>query len=219
MGPALAGLVILAIGDSQMMNMMNNLHNQLESNGAVVHTYAMCGATAADWIYRSTITSCGRGERHDKSPAIIEANKAVPTYSISELIEKNHPNLIVVELGDTMAGYGSAQIERQWVLDQVHALTGKIAGANIACDWVGPVWGQQEPPYQKSDARVAEISQLLSQQVSPCKYIDSTAFARPGEWPTKDGTHLQPDGYRKWSADIADAIVRLRTTQASLSTR
>jgi hypothetical protein len=45
---ALAGLVILVIGDSHMMNMMNNLHNQLGSEGAMVHTYAMCGVAAAD---------------------------------------------------------------------------------------------------------------------------------------------------------------------------
>ena len=35
-------------------------------------------------------------------------------------------------------------------------------------------------------------------------------FARPGEWPTKDGSHLMPDGYRKWSQDIVNAIERLK---------
>jgi len=218
MSGALAGLVILAIGDSQMMNMMTTLHNSLESAGAVVHTYAMCGATAADWIYKSTVASCGRGERHDKGPVLLENQKTEPTYVLSDLIAQNHPNLILVELGDTMAGYGLAQIERQWVVEQVRALTGRITASNIACDWIGPMWGQLQPPYQKSDARVREISQLLSQIVSPCRYIDSTAFARPGEWPTRDGTHLQPDGYRHWAVDITDAVVRLRP-QAALSSR
>jgi hypothetical protein len=218
MNAALAGLVILVIGDSQMMNMMTNLHNGLENAGAVVHTYAMCGATAADWLYTSAVTSCGRSERHDKSAAIVENQRSMPTYVLSNLIERHHPNLIVVELGDTMAGYGLAQIERTWVLDQVHALTGKIAASNIACDWVGPTWGQNEPPYQKADVRVREMSQLLAQSVAPCRYIDSTVFARPGEWPTKDGTHLQPDGYRRWATDITDAIVRLKG-QATLSAR
>jgi hypothetical protein len=209
MSMALAGLVILVIGDSQMMNMMSNLHNRLEDDGAAVHSYAMCGATAADYLYPSTITSCGRSERHERAAAVNQDQKAMPTYSLPQLIAQYHPNLVVVELGDSMAGYGLSQMERSWVVDQVHALTGRIAAANVACDWVGPVWGQDEAPYKKSDARVKEMSQLLAESVAPCRYIDSTVFVRPGEWQTRDGTHLFPDGYRKYATDIADAIVRL----------
>jgi hypothetical protein len=210
MNSALAGLVILVIGDSQMMNMINNLHNQLGNAGAAVHTYAMCGATPGDWVYRSTVSSCGRAEHHEKNPVITENKPQLPTYVLNDLIEKHHPNLIVVEMGDTVAGYGMPQINRPWLIEQVRTLTGKIAASRISCNWVGPMWGQNEPPYNKSDARVKEVSQLLSESVTPCRYIDSTAFARPGELPTRDGTHLQPDGYRKWSTAITDAIVRLR---------
>jgi hypothetical protein len=206
MNGALAGLVILAIGDSQMMNLITNLHSKLEDAGAVVHSYAMCGATAADWVSPST-TSCGTGERHDKSPAVFSEAPRV-TWNIGDLIKQYRPNLVVVELGDTMAGYGS-QIELPWVLEQVHALTGKIAANNVACVWVGPTWGQDVAPYHKSEKQVRDISELLARSVAPCKYIDSTAFARPGEWPTRDGGHFQPDGYRKWGTAIADAIVRL----------
>ena len=208
MSAALAGLVILAIGDSQMMNMMSNLHSQLEDAGATVHSYAMCGATAGDWLYPSTIASCGRSERHGKGPIVAENQKAVPTYSLPKLIEETHPNLIIVELGDTMAGYGST-LDRSWILPQVKALTGKIAASSIACDWVGPIWGQKSPPYQKDDARVREVADLLSQSVAPCKYVDSTAFAKPGEWPTKDGTHLLPDGYRRWATALTGTVVQL----------
>jgi hypothetical protein len=210
MNTALAGLVMLVIGDSHMMGMMSPLHNELEDAGATVHTYAMCGATAGDYIYRSTVTSCGRGERHEHAAALIENQKAEPTYVLSELLDRYRPKTIVVELGDMMAGYGSPQIDRNWVIDQVHVLTGKIAASNIPCIWVGPPWGQDQPPYRKADARVREISQLLSTAVAPCRYIDSTTFSRPGEWPTRDGSHLQPDGYRKWATDITNAILRIK---------
>jgi len=209
MNAALAGLVILAIGDSQLMSMLSNLHTQLADAGASVDSYSMCGATAGDWLYPSTITSCGRSERHGKGPIVVENQKAVPTYSLPKLIEEHHPNLIVVQLGDTMASYGRPQMDRAWILPKVHALTAKIAASNIACDWVGPIWGQNSPPYQKDDARVRDIALLLSQSVAPCRYIDSTAFARPGEWRTKDGTHLLPDGYRRWATDLTGAIVKL----------
>jgi hypothetical protein len=217
MGPLLAGMVVLAIGDSQLMMMMSPLQNQLEDAGATVHSYAMCGATAGDWLYPSTITSCGRAERHERGAIVLENTKAVPTYSLPKLIEEHHPNLIIVQLGDMMAGYGQPHLDQQWIVNQVHALTAKIAASHIACDWVGLTWGQNIPPYPKEDARVKEMAQLLSQSVSPCQFIDSTAFARPGQWATKDGGHLLPDGYRQWSADITEAVERLRNQSAAAS--
>lgn len=37
MNSALAGMIILVIGDSHVSQMMTNLHNQLQSDGAAVH--------------------------------------------------------------------------------------------------------------------------------------------------------------------------------------
>src|SRR5215472_5987239 len=107
MNTALAGLVILMIGDSHMFSLMSSLHDQLEDQGAAVHSYGMCGATAQDWLSRATL-ACGRGEHHEKEAPSIQFGKVLPTYLLPELIQKHHPNLIVVELGDVMEGYGSA---------------------------------------------------------------------------------------------------------------
>jgi hypothetical protein len=215
MNATLAGLVILVIGDSHMSYMLSSLHNQLEDNGAAVHSYFMCGATPGDWVYPSQVASwagCGKGEHHGRDPIVLENKPQMPTYRLSALIDAYHPNLIVVQLGDGMGRYGSAQLDRPWIVDQVRSLAGRIAATSIPCDWVGPTWGQDKPPYNKVDDEVKALTQLLSTSVSPCRYIDSTLFARPGEWPTKDGSHLLPDGYRKWSVDITDAIVKLKNT-------
>jgi hypothetical protein len=216
MNTALAGLVILMIGDSHMMSMLTTLHDQLEDNGAVVHSYAMCGATASDWL-SPTIVSCGRGEHHEHAAPVIQEQKMLPTYVLNDLIQKSHPNLIIVELGDTLAAYGSP-MATSWVHDEIHGLMGKIAASKISCVWVGPIWGLENSAYHKTVAGVQEVSHLLSQSVAPCSYIESIAFARPGEWPTRDGTHLQPDGYRKWARAITDAIVRMKG-QGVLSAR
>jgi hypothetical protein len=210
MNGALAGLVILVIGDSHMIfGVQSNFHSQLEANGAVVHSYAMCGATAADWLYPSTLAKwtagCGRGERHENAAPIIENQGGSRTYVLSELLAKHHPSLVVVELADTMAGY-----EPSWVLQQVHGFNGLVTANHISCVWVGPVWGQDKPPYNKTDVKVRAMTQLLSESVSPCSFIDSTAFCRPGEWPTKDGTHLAPDGYRRWATELTSAILKLK---------
>jgi hypothetical protein len=69
--------------------------------------------------------------------------------------------------------------------------------------------------WKKSNARVRELSDYLSQLVSPCRYVDSLAFSRPGEWPTLDGLHLTPEAERNWGADVAGAVIRMaRDTHA-----
>jgi len=212
MSAALAGLVILVIGDSQMMAMLPNLHSQLEGDGAVVYSYAVCGSTAADWIGPG-VASCGTLERLDKAPAVADA-KTRPTWNVGNLIAEHRPNLVVIQLADTMAGYGG-KMDTPWIHQQVSGLTAKIAASHVSCVWVGPTWGKDEGPYHRSDGEVQAMSQLLSTTVAPCTYIDSTAFARPGEWPTRDGGHLYPDGYRKWAKAISESIARLRTKFAA----
>ena len=206
-GSALAGLAILVIGDSQMMGMLTNLHNQLEDNGAVVYSYAVCGSVPSDWTSPST-TSCGTGQHLDKSPVVMQQGIR-PTWNLNNLIAQHHPNLIVVELGDTIEGY-DGKMELPWIHQQLNGLTTRLAATKIACVWVGPTWGQDKAPYHKSDAHVQQMSQLLASSVSPCVFVDSLTFSRPGEWQTRDGAHLEPDGYRKWSTAIAGSIVRLK---------
>ena len=168
----------------------------------------MCGANAGDWVYPTTV-SCGRAERHGKSGPVIDRKSGVPTYTIDALIAKHHPNLVVIEMGDTMAGYGQSVFPQAWIYQQVHALVGRITAAKASCIWVGPIWGGANSPYHKDDARVQELSQLLAQTVPPCGYVNSLQFARPGQWPTTDGQHLTPAGYQEWGRDIAGAVVQL----------
>jgi hypothetical protein len=207
MNAALAGLVILVIGDSQMKGLIYDLHDQLEDAGASVHSYLMCGATAQDWLAHSTV-SCGRGERHDHGGPVVNTTQQLPTYSLPDLIEKNHPNLVVVELGEKL------EPDHAWVKQEVHALTSRIAANHISCVWVGPTWGQDKSPYPTTDASIRDLTALLSTSVAPCAFFDSTTFARPGELQTTDGTHLSPDGYRRWGKAIADGIVRLHGENA-----
>ena len=208
MNGALAGLVILALGDSHMAYMILPLHEALEQQGAVVHSYGMCGAMATDWLNRMT-TQC-MAERHDKGAAIIK-NQPEPTWQLTDLIERHQPNLVVIELGDNMAGYGvSPTLPRDFIADQVSELLRPVKARHLPCVWIGPPWGADTTLYHKTDARVRELSQFLAHAVAPCAYIDTTSFAGPGEWTTADGEHLTQASYRKWSLDITGAIVHLR---------
>lgn len=212
MSMALAGLVILVLGDSHMAGsnyLISSLHDALVNDGASVDSYGMCGASADAWLNKTTV-SCGRAERHGKAGPIADMGKQDYTWQISDLLAKHHPNLVIVEAADAMAGYGSPQMPRAWIYEQTHALAGRIAAAGAACIWVGPVYGATNSPYHKDDQRVREVSQFLSQSVAPCKYIDSTRFAQPGQWPTTDGQHLTTTGYKAWGQDIAADVVQLK---------
>jgi hypothetical protein len=208
MNALLAGLAVLIIGDSHMVTrdyLITTLHDDLVAQGATVDSYGMCGANAADWVYPATV-SCGKAERHGKDGPIIDRKPAVPTYGIEALITRHHPNLIVIEMGDTMAGYGQAAFPQGWIYEQVRSLTGRIKAQNIPCVWVGPPWGSEGSTYHKTFARVKEMSTFLATAVAPCQFIDSTQFSKQGEWPTTDGQHLTSAGYKAWGADITTSL-------------
>jgi hypothetical protein len=210
MNSLLAGLAILIIGDSHMATrdyLITTLHDDLVAQGAVVHSYGMCGASAGDWVDPATI-SCGRAERHEDDEPQIERGES-PAWKIDDLVAKHHPNLIVIEMGDTMAGYGQETMPRAWIYQQLRTLIGRLAAQNIPCAWVGPPWGSEGLSYPRTFARVREMSQFLTTAVAPCHFIDSTQFSQQGEWPTIDGKHLTENGYRAWGADITTAVDQL----------
>jgi hypothetical protein len=208
MNGALAGLVILAVGDSHMVYMVSPLHEALEQEGAIVNAYGMCGAMATDWLTRTT-TQCF-AERHDKGPTIVK-NQPAPSWLLTDLIAKDHPNLVIIELGDNMGGYGTLPaLPRDFIVNQVNDILAPIKARNLPCVWIGPPWGNDSQAYHKTNARLKELSQFLSQIVTPCAYVDSTGFAQPGEWQTLDGEHLTQPSYHKWAMDISGAIVRLK---------
>jgi lysophospholipase L1-like esterase len=151
----------------------------------------------------------GEAERHGAKGPIVNRQPRAPGWTLDQLVDANHPNLVVVEMGDTMAGYGQQDFPRAWIYEQVRTLTQRIAARNLPCVWVGPPWGNEGSSYHKTFDRVREMSNFLAQSVSPCLYIDSTQFSKPGEWPTIDGQHLTGTGYRVWGKDIADSIDRM----------
>jgi hypothetical protein len=211
MNALLAGLTVLIIGDSHMVTsgyLITTLHDDLLAQGATVDTYGMCGANAGDWVYPSTV-SCGKAERVGKAGPTIDRKPNTPTYQVDALIANSHPNLIVIEMGDTMAGYGQHDFPQGWIYQQVHALTGRIAAQNIPCVWVGPPWGSEGSSYHKTFDRVKQMSEFLSTAVAPCRFVDSTQYSKEGEWPTIDGQHLTPTGYKAWGADIAGSIEQI----------
>jgi hypothetical protein len=209
---ALAGLVVLIIGDSHIASkdfLLGSLPDDLVNQGAAVYAYGVCGSQPFDWV-KQTELPCGRAERHNVDEPIIDKSPKVKTWSLESLIEMHHPDLLVVELGDNMGGYGVLpNLPKDWISFEVHEMLKPIAAHKLPCVWVGPPWGSEGGPSNKTFARVQDLSGYLSQIVAPCHYVDSLRFSQPGQWATYDGEHLTPDSYRLWADDIAAATVRL----------
>ena len=209
--PILAGLTVLMLGDSHFATqgyLITTLQDALISQGAKVTTEAACGAATGVWVSDGS-APCGTAERVQSGP--VRTNKAANAHvpPFDQLLQQVHPNLIVVGGGDTMAGYAQKTLPIQYIDENVTALTRRIQASGIPCVWVGPGWGTEGGPYFKTYARVKEMSDYLSSHVAPCRYINSLAFAQPGEWNTFDGQHYSLAGYQKWGVAIDSAILAL----------
>ncbi len=212
----LAGLTILMLGDSHFATrgyLISTLQDALVQQGAKVTTEAACGAPTGVWV-EAGVAPCGTAERKDLGPVVRNDAANAPVRPLRQLVEAVHPNLIIVGAGDTMAGYAQPQFSTGWIDQQVGELTASIRATGIACVWIGPGWGTEGGPYFKTYARVRQMNDYLSQHVAPCRYIDSTKFAAPGEWSTFDGQHYTLSGYQKWGAAIDGAIVSLAEGRA-----
>jgi hypothetical protein len=209
---ALAGLVVLVIGDSHLSNkdfLLTWLHEGLVAQGATVHTYGVCGSNAHDWVVQSTLP-CGRAERHNMEEPVIDKSDKVKVWSLADLIRKHKPDLLIVELGDNMAGYGTLpELPRDWIASQVHEVLKPVAARNLPCIWVGPPWGAEGGTSNKTFARVKDLSTFLQANVAPCRYINSLNFSQPGQWVTYDGEHFIPEAYKIWGTSITRETVQL----------
>jgi hypothetical protein len=206
---ALAGLSILIIGDSHLAQptyLITSLHDDLQRQGAKVHSIGMCGAMPYDWIV-SKAGTCGGAERIGSRPVV--RSETGRTVAIAQLVKAEHPDLVLVVMGDTMAAYRQPDFPMNWVWQQVGALTGAIAATGTRCAWVGPAWGQEGGKYGKNFARVELMSRFLATNVTPCTYIDSLEMSRRGQWSTVDGQHFNGGGYQAWGNGIAKAVMQL----------
>lgn len=203
----LAGLSILIIGDSHLATpfyLIGSLHDNLLKQGAQVHTIGVCGSVPTDWL---TVTpgTCGGAERVGNGKAIT-TGAAAKTTPITQLIASEKPDLVLIVLGDTMAGYTKPAFPKTWAWQQTTALAKAIGATGTKCAWVGPAWGTEGGKFGKTFARVELTSKFLAANVAPCTYIDSLKFSKPGQWATDDGQHFTGPGYKLWADAIAKAI-------------
>lgn len=209
----LAGMVVLMIGDSHLTKpdyLITTLHDELSKGGAQVYSYGACGVNAGDWVKATkfNVPNCPASTREKNGPIKMVEGAQASTTAYADLVTKYNPDLVVVVMGDTMAGYSQDTLPKTWIWQQVSRLTKVIKASEKRCVWVGPAWGTEGGKFSKNFVRAQEMSNALSEMVAPCTYINSLEFSKKGEWPTIDGQHFQTAGYKKWGHAIAEAIAK-----------
>jgi hypothetical protein len=203
----LAGKVVLIVGDSHLVrrqHLIEPLYKAFSAQGATVYAYGSCGATPSEFL-RPAKTDCGRSSLVPRSElAVMEGVQSV--WDLRQLIKDVHPDRVVVVIGDTLGAYRQKAFPKSWVWDEVTLMTGVLNDSHLACTWVGPPWGRSGGAYGKTPERVEVLSKYLSEIVAPCDYVDTTRLARPGEWGSYDGQHLDAGAYKAWAAGIAQAM-------------
>lgn len=204
----LAGLAFLIVGDSHFATknfLITTLQDGLIKDGAKVETFGACGMPAGGWVSPRPV-SCGVAQRIGSGPVQENRTTQAMSWSIDKLIDQYKPSVVVVGIGDPMAGYNQKEMSKPWIQQNVTALTARIAAHHLPCVWIGPGWGKEGGPYSKTFARVKEFSDYMATVVAPCTYIDSLTMAKPGEWPTFDGQHYTAEGYQRWGAALTKTI-------------
>jgi hypothetical protein len=149
---------------------------------------------------------CGVAQHIGSGPVTEDRSPKAVSWAIDALITQYKPNVVIIGIGDTMAGYNQKELQSSWVRENVEDLTAAITARHLPCIWIGPGWGTEGGPYGKNFKRVKELSDFLASTVAPCTYIDSLTFSKPGEWATFDGQHYTNVGYEKWGAALTATI-------------
>ncbi len=216
MSNLLLGLSFLVIGDSHLATsryLISTLHDALLSEGAKVDSFGACGVPAGAWVSPREVP-CGSAQRIGTGPVQENKTPSARSWGVDQLIQQVHPNVVLIEIGDTMAGYNQKDLPRGWISENVNALTTRIRANNLACVWIGPSWGTEGGPYFKTYARVKEFNDYMKSTLTNCTYIDSLALSQPGQWPTFDGQHHTYAGYQQWGRAITAALNRVPAVQA-----
>lgn len=213
---ALAGLAFLIIGDSHFATngfLISTLQDGLLKQGAQVESFGACGVPAGAWVAPRAVP-CGVAQRVGAGPVQENHTPQAVSWAIDGLIDTYKPNVVVIGIGDTMAGYNQREMPKAWIRENVEELTSRIAAHHLPCIWIGPSWGNEGGPYSKTFARTKELSDFLAGAVAPCAYIDSLSLSKPAEWPTFDGQHYTALGYQKWGAALTIAIAESATVKS-----
>ena len=194
------GTKVLEIGDSHTVGAFGKeLDAKLRGSGAQVATYASAGATASTFV-QGKPTRYGYWQKGaDGSEKTVGYGNSASTPPLEQLIAKEKPNVLVVNLG---ANFRGSDPKSQ--VDQI----GQIAKKHgIPVVWVGPPTTAKDMGNRGS---LQKFDQQMAQAVAPYGRYISSAPHTP-RYSGGDGIHFGgSEGNqlaRQWAQGVFQAIV------------
>ena len=195
-----SGTKVLEIGDSHSVGTFGHeLDSKLRGTGAQVATYASAGATGSTFAQGKS-TKYGYWEKHaDGSERTVNYGQSAQTPRLEDLIAKEKPNVIVVNLGANFRG-GDPKSQ----VDEI----GQIAKRhNIPVIWVGPPKTRDDT---QNGASIQAFDQKMAQAVAPYgSYVASSPFTP--QYSGSDGIHYGgaagTQAAKNWADGVFGAIM------------
>ncbi len=194
------GAKVLEIGDSHSVGTFGHeLDAKLRGSGAQVATYASAGATA-DTFVQGKSTRYGYWEKGaDGSERTVGYGKTAATPPLEQLIAKEKPSVLVVNLGANFRGSNpKSQVDKIGQIAKKHG---------IPVVWVGPPTTAKDMSNRGS---LQKFDQEMAQAVAPYgRYISSAAHTP--RYAGGDGIHFGgSEGNqlaKQWAAGVYQAIM------------
>ncbi len=185
------GTKVLMIGDSHTVGAFGTeLDKQLRTTGAQVATYGASGSSATQWANGGT-TSSGYVERGANGQVVQPPwNQQHSIPKLEDLIAKEKPGVIIVNLGANFRGGDPTS--------QVRSL-GEIAKKHgIKLIWVGPPKTRED---SGNDSSIKAFDQKMAAAMAPYgTYIASDPFTPT--YSGGDGLHYGTEAGKKWAQGI-----------------
>lgn len=189
------GTKVLMIGDSHTVGTFGTeLDQKLRSTGAQVETYGASGSSASQWVNGGT-TSSGFVARHaDGSVQQPPWNSRQSVPKLEELIAKNKPDVIIVNLGANFRGGDPTA--------QVRSLGEVVKKYGIKLIWVGPPKTRED---SSNSSSIQAFDQKMASAIAPYgTYIASDPFTP--SYSGGDGIHYSGSQGNQIARSWADSI-------------
>ncbi len=189
------GTRVLMIGDSHTVGAFGaELDAKLRSTGAQVATYGASGSSATQWANGGTTRSgwVARGANGQVEQPPWNQPHAIP--KLEELIAREKPGLIIVNLG--------ANFRNGDPTSQVRSL-GEVAKKHgIKLIWVGPPKTRED---SGDDSAIKAFDQKMAAAMAPYgTYIPSDPFTPT--YSGSDGLHYGSEAGKKWAQGVFGQI-------------
>ncbi len=193
------GTKVLMIGDSHTVGAFGTeLDSKLRNTGAQVATYGASGSSASQWANGGTTSSgwVARGANGQVEQPPWNQPHQIP--KLEELIAKEKPGVIIVNLGANFRGGDPTS--------QVRSL-GEIAKRHgIKLIWVGPPKTRED---SSNDSSIKAFDQKMAAAMAPYgTYIASDPFTPT--YSGSDGLHYGTEAGKKWADGVFGQITGSR---------